>query len=195
MNKYENGNRNRNQRERQIYKDYDIFPGKIRLIRNDGTSAIIDRDEAIVMAREQGMNLVQVAYNKTAEPRSTCKIYDFSKMKYEQKKRDKEAAKKSRIANAEAKEIVFTIRIDDGDFNHKLTQIRDFLIKDELKVKITVKLTKREMFTVKRMAVDLIKRILSNFDNFAVLDNKPSDTGRMISCVLRPIKKNIITVS
>lgn len=193
MNKYEN-NRNGNRRERQIYKDYDIFPGRIRLIRNDGTSVIIDRDEAILMAKECGMNLVQVAYNKTGEPRSTCKIYDFSKAKYEQKKRDKEAAKKTRIANAEAKEVVFTIRIDDGDYNHKVAQIRDFLIKDLLKVKITIKLTKREMFNTKYMAVDLIKKILSNFDGIAVLDNKPSDSGRLLSCTLRPLRKNIIDV-
>jgi len=192
MNKNEN-NRNGNRRERQIYKDYDIFPGKIRLIRNDGTSVIVDRDEAILMAKESGMNLVQVAYNKTNDPRSTCKIYDFSKAKYEQKKRDKEAAKKSRIANAEAKEVVFTIRIDDGDYNHKISQIRDFLIKDLLKVKITIKLTKREMFNTKHMAVDLIKKILTNFDGIAVLDNT-SDNGRLLGCTLRPLRKNITAI-
>lgn len=192
MNKNEN-NRNGNRRERQIYKDYDIFPGKIRLIRSDGTSVIVDRDEAILMAKESGMNLVQVAYNKTNDPRSTCKIYDFSKAKYEQKKRDKEAAKKSRIANAEAKEVVFTIRIDDGDYNHKISQIRDFLIKDLLKVKITIKLTKREMFNTKHMAVDLIKKILTNFDGIAVLDNT-SDNGRLLGCTLRPLRKNITAI-
>ena len=188
MNKYEN-NRNGNRRERQIYKDYDIFPGKIRLIRTDGTSVVIDRDDAILMAKESGMNLVQVNYCKTSEPRSTCKIYDFSKAKYEQKKRDREFAKRSRIANAEAKEVVFTIRIDDGDYSHKISQIRNFLVEDHLKVKITVKLTKREMFNTKYMAVDLIKRILANFDGIAVIDNKPSDSGRLISCTIRPSRK------
>lgn len=189
MNKYDNNNRdNKNSKDRPIYKDYDIFPGRIRLIKDNGQTIVIDRDVAIEMAKNSGKNLVQVNYNKNNDPRTTCKIYDFSKMKYEQKKREKDAARKSRIANAEAHEVVFSIRIDDGDYNRKVRQIRDFIVDDNARVKITIKLSKREATNVKYMAVDMMKKILSNYNDIAVLDNSPSDNGCVISCTLRPSK-------
>ncbi len=174
--------------ERKTFTDYSIFSGDIKLVGEDGKIEVIDRDAAIEIAKSKGMNLVQIAYSKTDWPRAVCKIMDYGKFKFEQKKKEKENARKSRIANAEAKEIVFTIRIDDGDYNHKVEQIRGFLAEENLRVKITVKLSKREL-SVKHMAIDLIKRILTNFDNIATLDNKPVDNGRIISCTLRPLKK------
>lgn len=174
--------------EKKTFTDYNIFSGDIKLVGDDGKIGIIDRDAAIDIAKSRGMNLVQISYSKTERPRAICKIMDYGKFRFEQKKREKENARRSRIANAEAKEVVFSIRIDDGDYNHKVEQIREFLVEENLKVRITVKLSKREL-SVKHLAVDLIKKVLANFDGVAALDSKPVDNGRIISCTLKPMKK------
>jgi len=174
--------------ERQTYIDYNIFRGDVRLVDENGKIEVIDRDKAFDLAKSRGMNLVQISYSKRDWPHSICKIMDYGKFKFDQKKREKENARKSRLANAEAKEIVFTIRIDDGDFNHKIDQIKNFIIEDNLKVKITIKLTRREL-SVKHMAKDLMKKILSNFDGLAILDNAPYDAGRILSCTIKPSQK------
>lgn len=183
-----NNNNPKKNSEKKTYIDYNIFSGNIKLVGENGKVEIIDRDDAIEIAKSRGMNLVQISYSNNDYPKAICKIMDYGKFKFEQKKREKENARKSRIANAEAKEIDFSIRIDDGDYKHKVEQIRKFLVDDNLKVKITVKLSKREL-SVKNMAVDLIKKILSNFDQVAILDGKPVDGGRFISCLLKPLKK------
>lgn len=189
MNKYDKSENNKKTNKTNV--DYNIRCGKIRLLNEFGKIEVIERDEAINRAKQKNMNLVEIAYHWSEFPRSLCKIMDYGKYKFDQKKREKENARKARLANAEAKEIVFTIRIDDGDFEHKIKQIHDFLVEDHLKVKITVKLSKREM-SVKHMAVDLMKKVLKNFENLAALDNSPVNGGRFISCTIRPVAKQRI---
>ena len=81
---------NTEKKEYKTHTNYDIFPGKIRLITKEGKSIVLDRDRAIEMAKNEGMDLVQIGYNKNSFPKSVCKIISYSKMKYEQKKREKE---------------------------------------------------------------------------------------------------------
>jgi translation initiation factor IF-3 len=183
-----NNNNPKKNSEKKTYIDYNIFSGNIKLVGENGKVEIIDRDDAIDIAKSRGMNLVQISYSNNDYPKAICKIMDYGKFKFEQKKREKENARKSRIANAEAKEIDFSIRIDDGDYNHKVSQIKNFIEEEHIKVKITVKLARREM-SVKHMAIDLMKKILSYFDNIAVLDSAPSANGNIVSCTIKPSKK------
>lgn len=168
------------------YTDYNIFPGKIRLITSDGQK-IVDRDEAIEMAHSSGMNLVQVGYNKNDSPKAVCKILDYGKYMYELQKKEKEARRKSREANAEAKEVQFSIRIDSGDMNTKINKIRDFVASDKEKVKISIRLTRREM-SLKDMAVSQMKDIVSRVIDIADIDTNPSFVGNIISCTVKPKK-------
>jgi len=184
-----NDRNNRNRKEQRTYVDYDIFRGDIRLITPNGGQVVIDRDEAISEAKAMGMNLVQVSYSKSSFPHAICKIIDYGKYKFEQKKREKENAKKSRLANAEAKEIFFSIRIDDGDKNNKIKHIREFLSENS-KVRIVIKLSRREM-RVKYMAKDLMDALLKELSNDCVLDNQPSMSDNIMSCIVRPMKKDI----
>lgn len=181
-------NKKNNKKEYPVYMDYSIFKGKVRLIREGQSPMIIDRDEAIELAKAQGMNLVQVGYNKNESVKSVCKIINYGKFKYEQQKREKEAKRKAKIANAEAKEVIFSIRIDDGDKNTKINHIREFLVEDHMKVRVSIKLSRREM-NLLGMAKDLMRDILSNFDDIAELDSNPSFNSGILSCVLRPLKK------
>jgi len=187
MNNYENQTSNTSKREVKTYVDYDIFKGKVRLVREGSSPIIIDRDEAIDMAKADGKNLVQIAYNKNDFPHAVCKIIDYGKFKYEQQKKDKAAKKAARAAIADVKEVCYSIRIDTGDFETKTNHIKEFLSDKKTKVKVTIKLARREM-NLLGMAKDLMRKILSNFDGIAELDSNPSFNSGIMSCIIRPIK-------
>lgn len=180
-------NKNNNKKEYSVYIDYSIFNGKIRLIREGCPPVVMNRDEAIELAKAEGMNLVQVGYNKNDTVKPICKIINYGKFKYEQQKKEKEAKRKAKIANAEAKEVVFSIRIDTGDKNTKINHIKKFIVEDKMRVKISIKLSKREM-NLLGMAKDLMHEILNNFDNIAELDINPSFNSGIMSCVIKPKK-------
>jgi len=189
MNKYENqaANSNNHKREVRTYIDYDIFKGKIRLVREGSAPIVIDRDDAIDMAKAEGKNLVQIAYNKNDFPHAVCKIIDYGKFKYEQQKKDKAAKKAARASIADVKEVCYSIRIDDGDFNTKTNHIKEFLSDKKTKVKITIKLSRREM-NLLGMAKDLMHRILAQCEGIAELDSNPTFNSGIMCCVIRPIK-------
>ena len=167
----------------RTYTDYEIFQGKIHLIE-DGRMSVMERDEAIAKAKSAGMNLVQVAYNKNDFPKAVCKILDYSKFKYDQKKQDKANKKAAREARGEEKEICFSIRIDDNDRRTKIEHIREFLGEKNSKVKITIRLRRREMHLLE-MAKNMMKGILDEFNGIAALDSKPVLGGNILACTLR----------
>ena len=163
--------------------DYAIKSNKVRLINKDGTIDILFKDEAIAKAKEQNMNLVQIAFNSSIFPGSICKIIDYAKFKYNEKKKQKEQMKKARAAKSELKEIKFTIRIDQNDKNIKINHIKKFLENGDT-VKISIVMSKREMSRL-NFAKDIMKEILANFDGFAKIDGTPSLEGRIMSCILK----------
>lgn len=190
MNKYENnnnGNGNQSKQEVKIHIDYEIFKGKVRLIREGSAPIVVERDAAIDMAKADGKNLVQIAYNKNDFPHAVCKIIDYGKFKYEQQKKDKAAKKAARAAVADVKEVCYSIRIDSGDFDTKTNHIKEFLSDKKTKVKITIKLSRREM-NLLGMAKDLMRKILTSCDGIAELDANPTFNSGIMSCVIRPIK-------
>lgn len=165
--------------------DYAIKSYKVRLVRQNGQTDILTKDEAIAQAKAEGKNLVQIAFNASVFPGSICKIIDYAKFKYDEKKRQKEQQKKIRASKAELKEIKFTIRIDDNDKNIKIAHIKEFLDKGDA-VKVTIFLAKREMSKLD-YAKDVMKSILTNFDGIAKMDGAPTLEGRSMSCVLKKI--------
>lgn len=165
--------------------DYSIKSNKVRLVGKDGSIEIVSKDEAIARAKAQRMNLVQIAFNASVFPGSICKIIDYAKFKYDEKKKQKEQQKKVRANRAELKEIKFTIRTDDNDRNIKVNHIKEFLAEGNV-VKISIVLAKREMSKLD-YAKEVMKSILVNFDGLARMDGKPSLEGRFMSCILKKI--------
>lgn len=165
--------------------DYAIKSNKVRLINNNGQTEILFKDDAISRAKAEGKNLVQISFNPSIFPGSICKIIDYAKFKYDEKKRQKEQMKKMRANRAELKEIKFTIRVDENDKNIKIAHIKEFLEKGDT-VKVTIFLAKREMDRLE-YARDLMKDILSRFEGMARMEGKPSLEGRNMSCVLKKI--------
>ena len=163
--------------------DYAIKSAKVRVISPDGRTEIMRKDDAIAKAKEEGKNLVQISFNPSVFPGSICKIIDYAKFKYDEKKRQKEQQKKIRASRSELKEIKFTIRIDENDKNIKIAHIKQFLANGDA-VKVTIFLAKREMARLD-YAKDIMKSILSHFDGIARIDGTPTLEGRSLSCVLK----------
>ena len=118
----------------------EIRDKEIRLIGDDGAQlGIMSAAQANAMAEEQGLDLVKISPNATPP---VCKIMDYSKFCYDQKKREKDAKKNQRVV--EIKEIRMSPSIDTNDFNTKVKAAQKFLT-DGNRVKVSVRFRGREM--------------------------------------------------
>ena len=167
--------------------DYAIKSGKVRVVDGDQTR-IMSKDDAIAEAKSQGKNLVQIAFNPSVFPGSICKILDYAKFKYDQKKKQKEQNKKLRASRADLKELSFTIRIDEGDKQTKIKHAKEFLEEGD-NVKLSIFMTKREMAKLD-FAKNLLAEILKEFNGIAKIDKAPSLDGRNWSCIISKIKSS-----
>src|ERR1700733_10155454 len=128
------------QRGFQIRVNHRIRVPEVRVIGADGNQlGVLQTHEAMRMALEQGLDLVEV--NPKADP-PVCKILDFGKYKYEEKKKTAEAKRKQTVV--EIKEIKLRPKTDDHDINFKVKAARRFLESGH-KVKITVRFRGREI--------------------------------------------------
>jgi len=166
---------------RRIRVNYQIRVPRIRLIDEKGNQiGIVPTQEGLRIAQERNLDLVEVA--PQADP-PVCRILDYSKFKYQQEKREREA-KKKRI---HFKEIRFKPRIEEHDYQVKLKSLRKFLEKGD-RVRIRIWFRGREMVHPE-MGDNLIKRLLQDVEDIASVEKPPSREGRNIICVLFPKHK------
>ena len=132
-------------------------------------------EEAIVLAQAEGLDLVEVAANSKPP---VCRIMDYGKYKYEQKK--KKTSKPSHSATL--KEIKLRPGTDQHDLNFKLNNVRKFLIEGD-KVKVTVMFRGREMVHKSR-GRDQLEEVLKQLGAVAKLENPPRMEGRFMSMIL-----------
>ena len=128
------------------------------------------------MAQEEGLDLVEVAANSRPP---VCRIMDYGKYKYEQKKK-KTNRKPSHSATL--KEIKLRPGTDQHDFNFKLNNVRKFLIEGD-KVKVTVMFRGREMVHKSR-GRDQLEEVMKQLGPVAKLENPPRMEGRFMSMIL-----------
>jgi len=192
-NKFDNyGSSSYNKRDKRDDKlnlpmDYGIKSGKVRVVDGDQTR-IMNKDDAIAEAKSRGQNLVQIAFNPSVFPGSICKILDYAKFKYDQKKKQKEQNKKIRASRADLKELSFTIRIDEGDKQTKIKHAKEF-IEDGDNVKLSIFMSKRELSRLD-LAKILLSEILKEFDGIARIDKAPSLDGRNWTCIISKLKNS-----
>ncbi len=158
----------------------EIRDKEIRLIGEDGAQlGIVSADEANKMAEEQGLDLVKISPNAVPP---VCKIMDYSKFCYDQKKREKDAKKNQRVV--EVKEIRMSPSIDTNDLNTKVRSAIKFLT-DGNRVKVSVRFRGREM-----AHTDLGEKLLMNFAEAcaeaAAMEKNPKLEGRFMSMFLSP---------
>lgn len=141
--------------------------------------------EALEIARSRGLDLVEVA--PTAQP-PVCRIVDYGKYKYEQGKKDRDAAKKQRQA-AEIKGMTLRPGTDDHDLDFKIKNIVKFL-GDGDKVKVTVRFRSREMTHPEFAQASLQKIVAAVTDSGVGIVERPATMeGKQMIMVLSPSKE------
>ena len=158
----------------------EIRDKEIRLIGEDGAQlGIMSAEEANNMAEEQGLDLVKISPNAVPP---VCKIMDYSKFCFDQKKREKEARKNQKVV--EIKEIRMSPSIDTNDLNTKIKNAQKFL-KEGNRVKVSVRFRGREM-----AHTNIGEKLLMDFAEacaeVATMEKNPKLEGRFMAMFLTP---------
>jgi translation initiation factor IF-3 len=168
------------QRQFQIRVNHRIRVPEVRVIDANGEMlGVLSTHEALRRAQEQGLDLVEV--NPKAEP-PVCKILDFGKYKYEEKKKAGEAKRKQTVV--EVKEIKLRPKTDDHDIAFKTKAARRFLEAGH-KVKITVRFRGREI-THPEKAQEQIKLIVDAIEDIANVETRAMMEARAMSMLVAP---------
>jgi translation initiation factor IF-3 len=157
---------------------------EVRVIGVDKNQlGVMSLNDALGMARSQGVDLVEIAPNATPP---VCRLVDFGKYRYELSKQEKEA-KKHQHAN-KVKEIQLSPKIDPHDLQVKLDHAVDFLC-EEMKVKITLKFKGREMAHTE-YGFQVVQKFLKEAAPYGTPDAPPKLIGRGINVMLSPLPRN-----
>ena len=143
---------------------------------------VLSRDEAIALAEESGMDLVEI--QPTADP-PVCRIMDYGKFKFEAQKKANAAKKKQKIV--EIKELKFRPTTDDGDYNIKLRNLRRFLEEGD-KVKVNIRFKGREM-AHQELGMQMAARIEKDLADEVVIEQRPRLEGRQMIMMVAPKRK------
>ncbi|MGD1716452.1 translation initiation factor IF-3 [Hydrocoleum sp. CS-953] len=155
---------------------------KVRAISSDGKQlGIMDTKEALRMAEEKELDLVLIS--DTADP-PVCKIMDHGKYLFEQKKRAQEAKKKQH--NAEVKEVKMRYKIEEHDYNVRLSHAKRFLESGD-KVKATIMFRGREI-QHSNLAEELLQRMAKDLKDLAEVQQAPKREGRSMMMLFSPKK-------
>ena len=154
------------------------------LIDNNGKKkGLVSIDEALKMANNESLDLVQVSPSNS-DP-VVCKLLDYGKHLFDKKKST--SSSKVRTKRNTTKEIKFRPSTDVGDYNIKLKKIKSFILGGD-KTKISVRFRGREILN-SNLGLDLLNRIRDELEVIAQVDQEPSLEGRQLLMVLSPIKK------
>lgn len=168
------------QRGPQIRINHRIRVPEVRVVDDDGGMlGIMATHEALKRAQERGLDLVEV--NPKAEP-PVCKILDYGKFKYEEKKKATEARRKQSVV--EIKEIKLRPKTDDHDLDFKTRAARAFLEAGH-KVKFTVRFRGREI-THPQVAQGQLDRILHQIEEIANIEVRPQMEQRTMMLIVAP---------
>ena len=156
---------------------------EVRLIDDEGNQlGIVEIREAQKIADERGLDLVEVAPN--ANP-PVCRVMDFGKFLYQEKKRAQEAKKKQHIF--QVKEVKFRPMIDPHDYDVKLKRLMRFLGEGD-KVKATVQFRGREMARMD-LGYTLLKRLEADIKEAGVVESTPERAGNRVHQIFAPPRK------
>jgi translation initiation factor IF-3 len=153
---------------------------QVRLIDEEGNQVgIVPTYEALQMARDKGLDLMEISPN-AAPP--VCKICDYGKFKYEKKKKEQIAKKKQTVIKV--KEVQLRPQTEEHDLEYKFKNVRQFL-EDGDKAKITIMFRGREItfvdqgFKIMKQLADLVKDV-------GVVEAPPKIEGKKLIMVLAP---------
>ncbi|MFN4319993.1 MAG: translation initiation factor IF-3 [Aquificaceae bacterium] len=158
---------------------------EVRLIDENGKQiGIVPLQEALRIANEKGLDLVEIAPN--ANP-PVCKLLDYGKFLYELKKKEKEAKKKQREHAIEVKDMMLSLRIDEHDLKVKLKHMREFLM-DGDKVRVRIRFRGREHLHPE-LGDRLVNKIIEELSDVGQLESTVKKEGNFLVFSLLPKRK------
>ena len=160
----------------RINEEIRISP--IRLVKTNGESVVIETAQALQLAKEEGLDLVEVS--PKAKP-PVCRIMDYGKYRFEQAKRAKQAKAKQHIVKM--KEIKLRPKTAQNDYNYRIEQAKEFL-KDGMKVRLIMQFRGREIAHTDygRRLMDQAKIDLANYGDLDMDSRMEGNT--MLSILL-----------
>lgn len=156
---------------------------EVRIVGDDGSTVVPTR-QALDMAKQQGVDLVEISPN--ANP-PVCRLIDYSKFLYQQKKRAKEM--KAKQVKQEVKEIRFGPQTDDHDYNFKLKHAKEFLEQGN-KVRAYVFFRGRSIL-FKEQGEVLLLRFANDLEEYGKVESMPSLEGKKMFLYLSPKKAGV----
>ncbi len=154
----------------------------MRLIDAEGQQVgIVSIDEALAAAEAAGLDLVQIA---DADP-VVCKIMDYGKKIFEEKKQKAEAKKKQK--QTQIKEVKLRPGTEEGDYQVKLRNLIRFLTEGD-KAKVTIRYRGREM-AHQEIGMEVLQRIEKDLEEYGLVEQRPKMEGRQLMMVIGPKKK------
>lgn len=158
-----------------------IHVKEVRIVGEGVESIVMNTHEALLLAEGKGVDLVEISPN--ANP-PVCRLIEYSKFLYQQKKKAKEM--KAKQVKVELKEIRFGPQTAEADYNFKLKHAQEFL-KDGNKVKAYV-FFKGRSIVFKEQGEVLLLRFANDLEDIAKVENMPVLEGKRMSIMLSPRK-------
>ena len=173
---------NKNDKIKQQYRvNEQIRAREVRIVGDDTESSVMSTRDALRLAQQQGVDLVEISPN--AEP-PVCRLIDYSKFLYQQKKRQKEL--KAKQVKVEVKEIRFGPQTDDHDYNFKLKHAKGFLTEGD-KVKAYVFFRGRSIL-FKEQGEVLLLRFANDLEEYGKVESMPVLEGKRMIMFIAPKK-------
>lgn len=178
---YNNNNR-RNSKDKEEHRINEaIREREVRLTGDNVPNGVFPIAKALSIAEKEGLDLVEIAPN--AKP-PVCRVIDYQKFVYEQKKREKE--QRAKATKVVIKEVRFGPQTDDHDYNFKLKHARSF-IEDGAKVRTYVFFRGRSI-VFKDQGEELLLRLATDLKDVAQVESMPSMEGKRMYMILAPLK-------
>ena len=178
----------KNERIKNQYRINEQIRAKEVRIVNEGGSTVMPTRQALDMARSQGVDLVEISPN--AQP-PVCRIIDYSKFLYQQKKHAKEM--KAKQVKVEVKEIRFGPQTDEHDYNFKLKHAKEFLDAGN-KVRAYVFFRGRSILFTEQGEV-LLLRFANDLEEYGKVEQMPALEGKKMFLYIAPKKAGIVKKS
>lgn len=178
----------KNERIKNQYRINEQIRAKEVRIVNEGGSTVMPTRQALDMARSQGVDLVEISPN--AQP-PVCRIIDYSKFLYQQKKHAKEM--KAKQVKVEVKEIRFGPQTDEHDYNFKLKHAKEFLDAGN-KVRAYVFFRGRSIL-FKEQGEVLLLRFANDLEEYGKVEQMPALEGKKMFLYIAPKKTGAVKKS
>lgn len=158
---------------------------EIRVIDETGAQlGILAPYEALRIARERGLDLVEVSPNAVPP---VCRIQDYGRYLYEKEKSERAARKKQKVITV--KEVKFSVTVDEHDYQTKKNQAVRFLNEGD-KVKASLRFRGRQM-AHRELGYNIINRLIQDIGDAGIVEFMPRMEGTILHAILAPSKKDI----